>query len=173
MTADRPDWGEARSRLVTWHDPSVPAAATRDLTGLEFLRAIQSGTLPPPPIAKLANMTLLEVEPGRVVFGCEPDESLYNPIGMVHGGIACTMCDSATGCAVHTTLGPGVGYTSIDLHVSYLRPVTLETGRIRAVGRVTKPGRRVAFAEAELIDEQGKLLATATSSCLVIGPPGS
>jgi uncharacterized protein (TIGR00369 family) len=107
---------------------------------------------------------------GRVVFECEPDESAYNPIGVVHGGLVCTLADTVAGCAVHTTLDAGVAYTSIDLNVSYLRPVTKDSGVLRATGRVTKPGRRVAFSSAEIADQAGKIVATATSSLLVMDP---
>jgi uncharacterized protein (TIGR00369 family) len=113
-------------------------------------------------------MRMVEIEPGRVVFECELDESVYNPIGMVHGGLAWTLADTVIGCAVHTTLEAGVAYTSIDLNVSYLRPVTLASSPVRATGLVTKPGRRVAFASAEIVDSAGKLVATATGSCLIM-----
>jgi uncharacterized protein (TIGR00369 family) len=177
-TVDDSGWGEARSKTVQWHDPSTTAAAGATLSGIDFLRAIRDGVLPPPPIATLLGMQMREVEPGRVVFECEPDESSYNPIGVVHGGLVCTLADTVAACAVHTTLEVGVAYTSIDLNVSYLRPVTVGSGVLRATGLVTKPGRRVAFSSAEIVDGAGKLVATATSSCLVMDartsqPPGA
>ena len=98
----------------------------------------------------------------------EPDESVYNPIGLVHGGLLCTLADSVAGCAVHTTLDAGVGYTSIDITVNFLRPVTLESGRLRATGVVTKAGRKVALAAVEIHDSSDKLVATASSNCLII-----
>jgi uncharacterized protein (TIGR00369 family) len=162
------EWGEPRSRTVTWYDPLVTAAAGAQLGGLEYLRAIRDGTLPPAPIAALFRLTVSEVEHGLVVFECEPDESAYNPIGVVHGGLVCTLADSVAGCAVHSTMEVGEGYTSIDLAVSYLRPVTSASGVLRATGRVTKRGRRVAFSTAEVVDGAGKLVAAATSSCLVM-----
>jgi uncharacterized protein (TIGR00369 family) len=165
---DGSGWGEPRSKTVQWHDPSVTATAGATLSGIDFLRAIRDGVLPPPPIATLLGMQMREVEPGRVVFECEPDESSYNPIGVVHGGLVCTLADTVAACAVHTTLEAGVGYTSIDLNVSYLRPVTVGSGVLRATGLVTKPGRRVAFSSAEIVDGAGKLVASATSSCLVM-----
>ena len=143
------------------------------MTGLEFMRAIRDGRLPSAPIASLLGFTIREVEVGRIVFECTPDESAYNPIGTIHGGLLCTLADSVGGCAVHTTLDAGVAYTSIDISVHYLRPVTTASGTLRATGRVTKPGRRVAFAEAEIVDGTGKTVATATTSCLVMdGRPG-
>jgi uncharacterized protein (TIGR00369 family) len=138
------------------------------MSGLEFIRAIQRGALAPPPIGSVFGFSITEVEVGRVTFECTPDESAYNPIGVVHGGLVCTLADSVVGCAVHTTLESGVAYTSIDLNVSYLRPVTVDSGRLRAIGTVTKPGRRVAYAAAEVLDGSGKVVATATSSCLVM-----
>ncbi len=161
-------WGEPRSKTVHWYDPMITAAAGRPLSGIEFLRAIRDGVIPPPPIAVLFGMQIREIEVGQVVFECEPDESAYNPIGVVHGGLVCTLADTVTGCAVQTTLDAGVGYTSIDINVSYLRPVTKDTGVLRATGRVTKPGRRVAFSMAEIADQAGKIVATATSSLLIM-----
>ncbi|WP_040816606.1 PaaI family thioesterase [Nocardia concava] len=169
-TFDAPaGWGEARSKTVQWYDPKVGLEAAPGKTGLEYLTAMASGEIPGAPIAGLMNMRPISAGPGDVVFTCSPDESLYNPIGMVHGGVACTLLDSAAGCAVHTTLAAGVGYTSIEIKVSYLRPIHAHTGEILAHGWVTKPGRRVAFAEADLRDADGTLLATATSACLIIG----
>jgi uncharacterized protein (TIGR00369 family) len=165
---DESAWGQPRSKTVQWHDPSITAVAGATLNGLEFLLAIRDGVLPPPPIATLLGMQIREVEAGRVVFECEPDESAYNPIGVVHGGLVCTLADTVAACAVHTTLDVGVAYTSIDLNVSYLRPVTVSSGLLRATGIVTKPGRRVAFSRGEIVDGAGKTVATATSSCLVM-----
>jgi uncharacterized protein (TIGR00369 family) len=140
------------------------------MSGLEFLRAIRDGELPPPPITSLLGLRAVEVEPGCVVFEVTPDESVYNPIGTVHGGLVCTLADTVAACAVHTTLEVGFAYTSIDLNVSYTRPVTRDSGTLRAVGTVVKPGRRVAFSRAEITDAAGKVVATATSSCLVMPP---
>jgi uncharacterized protein (TIGR00369 family) len=148
--------------------PTAAAAAGATMSGLEFLQAIGDGTLAPPPIAALFQMRPISFEDGRAVFECTPDESAYNPIGVVHGGLVCTLADTVVGCAVHSTLAPGVGYTSIDISVSYLRPVTRDSGALRATGQVTKRGRRVAFAAGEIIDGAGKLVATAASNCLVI-----
>jgi uncharacterized protein (TIGR00369 family) len=147
----------------------VTAAAGSAMSGLDFLRALQNGTLPPAPIASLFLMVPTEVDDGLVVFECRPDESAYNPIGVVHGGLVCTLADTVTGCAVHSTLESGVSYTSVDITVSYLRPVTRHSGVLRATGRVAKRGRRVAFAAAEIEDGDGRVVATATSTCLVMG----
>ena len=138
------------------------------MSGLAFIRAIKDARVAPPPMASVFGFVITDVEVGRVVFECTPDESAYNPIGVVHGGLVCTLADSVVGCAVQTTLEAGVAYTSVDLNVSYLRPVTVDSGRLRAVGRVTKPGRRVAFASAEVFDANDKVVATATSTLLVM-----
>ena len=165
-------WGEPRSRTVTWYDPMVVAAGGRERTGLQTLEAMRDGVLPPPPIAMLVQMGVVAVEAGRVEFTCTVDESVYNPIGVVHGGLVCTLLDTVAGCAVHSTLPQGVGYTSIELKVTYLRAVTHASGTLTAVGTVVKPGRRVAFAEGKVLDAAGKLVATASSSLLVFPLPG-
>jgi uncharacterized protein (TIGR00369 family) len=162
------DWGAPAAKTVQWYDPKITAEAAARMAGLDFLRAIRDGLLPPPPIASLLGFAATELERGYVVFEGTPDESVYNPIGTVHGGLVCTMADTVAACAVHTTLEAGVGYTSIDLNVSYTRPVTRDSGRLRAIGTVVKPGRRVAFSRAEILDGAGKVVATATSSCLIM-----
>jgi uncharacterized protein (TIGR00369 family) len=162
------DWGEPRSGVITWHDPRPTTAAGAAMSGVEFLRAIQDGRLAPPPMAAVFGFVITDVEVGRVAFECTPDESAYNPIGVVHGGLVCTLADTVVGCAVHTTVEPGTSYTSIDLNVSYLRPVTIDSGVLRAVGTVTKPGKRVAYAAAEIRDGRDKIVATATSSLLIM-----
>jgi uncharacterized protein (TIGR00369 family) len=165
-------WGAPSSKVIHWYDPMIAAAAAPGMSGLEFLRAIGEGKLPPAPIAALLGFRPVEVEEGRVVFEVTPDESVYNPIGVVHGGLVCTLADTVAACAVHSTLPAGLAYTSIDLNVSYTRPVTRDSGTLRAIGTVVKPGRRVAFSKAEIVDGQGKVVATATSSCLIMQPGG-
>jgi uncharacterized protein (TIGR00369 family) len=162
-------WGDPRTRVVTWFDPAPTSQAGAAMSGLDFIRAIRDGVLARPPMASVFDFAMTEVEVGRVTFECTPDESAYNPIGMVHGGLVCTLADSVLGCAVHTTLDAGVAYTSVDLNVSYLRPVTIDSGRLRATGTVIKPGRKVAFGRAEILDAAGKVVATATGTCLVMG----
>jgi uncharacterized protein (TIGR00369 family) len=177
LTADQvtpqESWGEPRSRTVEWYDPMATAAGAAGLTGLEAMRAIRDGVLPPPPIATLLRMSVDDIEQGRVVFGCAVDESVYNPIGVVHGGLVCTLLDTVVGCAVHTTLPQGVGYTSIELKVNYLRAVHATSGPLRAEGRVVKPGSRVAFAEGEVTDAAGRTVATASGSLLVFPLPAA
>lgn len=157
-----------RSRTITWHDPHELARAGRGLSGLEFMQKLARRELPAPPIAELFAFEIDSVSTGDVVFRCTPDESAYNPIGVVHGGLACVLLDTVAGCAVHTTLPAGVGYTSLEIKVNYLRPIH---GGIELIahGWVTKPGRRAAFAEGDIRDASGALLATASSTCLIMG----
>ena len=157
-----------RSRTITWHDPVATAARALELSGLEYLEAMAAGELPPPPIAALMEMGPVEVSEGRAVFAAEPAEFHYNPIGVVHGGLAATMLDSAMGCAVQTTLPAGEAYTTLEVKVNYVRPMTRDTGLVRALGDIVHVGRRTATAEARLEDANGKLLAHATSTCLIM-----
>jgi len=158
----------ARERTTTWSDPTVTAARVGREPGLALLEAVRDGRLPAPPIATTLGFDLDLVEDGRAVFSLEPGEHHYNPIGSVHGGVFATLLDSAAGCAVHSTLPAGVGYTSVDLNVRFLRGMTTDTGRVTCEGRVVHRGRRMVLAEATLSDGRGRLLATATSSCLVL-----
>ena len=117
-------------------------------------------------------MEIVEVQPSRVVFALEPADWMFNPIGSVHGGVAATLLDSAMGCAVHTTLAPGTGYTTADLHVRYLRAMTAQTGRVLAIGTAVQSGRRQATAEGRIeVEATGQLIATATTGCIVMPPP--
>jgi uncharacterized protein (TIGR00369 family) len=137
-----------------------------DLSGLEQLRAlIASGKRPP--IAETLDFNLAEVDEGRAVFVGIPSQRAYNPIGAIHGGYAATLLDSACGCAVHSRLNSTQGYTTLELKVAYHRAMTLDTGPVRAEGVVLSIGRRVAFAEAKLVDLKGQLCASATSTLLV------
>ena len=159
-----------RSRTHEWEDPAILAAAAQDgRAGLDFIRAIAGGELPPPPIATLLGMEIVEASEGRAVFALDPAEWMFNPIGSVHGGIAATILDSCLGCAVQTTLPPGAAYTTTDLQVRYLRGMSADTGRVLAEGKVIHPGRRQATAEARLyVEATGKLIATATTGCIVL-----
>jgi len=142
-------WGEPRTKTVTWFDPMLGAAEGLRMAGLDYLSAIRDGVLPPAPISGLMEFGVSEVEHGRVSFTCRPDESAYNPIGVVHGGLVCTLLDSVTACAVHSTLPVGKGYTSIEIKVSYLKAVTARSGVLTATGTVVKVGSRVGFSEAK------------------------
>ncbi|MBN8227217.1 PaaI family thioesterase [Corallococcus macrosporus] len=162
-----------RTRTVTWKDPRVGASAAKTLSGLEYLRAIQRGELPAPPIAELMGFAPVEVEEGRVVFAVTAGEHHYNPIGMVHGGLAATLMDSAMGCAIHTLLPVGAGYTTLELHVNYVKGIAHDTGRLLCRGEVIHLGGRVATAQGRLVDEKGTLYAHGTTTCMVFRPPGA
>ncbi|MFF5758491.1 PaaI family thioesterase [Streptomyces longwoodensis] len=162
-----------RSRTIEWEDPRVSAAAVGRGSGLDFLRDVLAGRLPAPPISATLGFTLEEVEAGRAVFAMEPGEEHYNPIGSVHGGVYATLLDSAAGCAVQSVLPAGTGYTSLDLTLKFLRPITVDTGKVRAVGTVLHQGRRTALAQAELFDTTDRVLAHATSSCMLFPVPAA
>jgi uncharacterized protein (TIGR00369 family) len=158
---------DKRTRTVSWEDPMPGAEAAKEMSGLEYLRAILRGEQPAAPMAHLVGFGFVEVEEGRVVFECVPAEYHYNPIGAAHGGLACTLVDSAMGCAVHTMLPTGAGYTTVELKVNFLRPITVQTGRLLCEGEAIHVGGRVATAEARLTDEAGKLYAHATTTCMI------
>ncbi|MEV7661917.1 PaaI family thioesterase [Paenarthrobacter sp. NPDC089316] len=165
MTSDA---SAQRSETFTWTDPSIALQKLPQLTGMDYFSGLSNGSIAPPPIASLMKFELAEATHGHVAFECWPGEAHYNPLGIVHGGLACTLLDTALGCAAHTTLAAGFGYTSIDLAVKYLRPVTLRKGALRAEGSVVKAGSRLIFAEGRLCTADGELLATATSTLLVV-----
>lgn len=148
-------------------DPVALAARGRELAGMDYIQAIFRGELPPPPISTLMGFRGVAAEPGRAVFEMEPGPQHYNPIGTVHGGIALTLLDSAMGCAVHTLLEAGVGYTTLEVKTNFVRPITADTGTIRCEGVVIHSGSRIATAEGKLIDAGGKLLAHGTTTCLI------
>ena len=159
----------SRTRTVTWQDPVPTAAAGMEMAGLEYMQAVTAGELPPPPIAVVMRFGPIEVEEGRAVFSGEPGEDFCNPIGVVHGGYAATLLDSALGCSVHTTLAKGEAYTSLGLEAKYVRPITRDTGEVRCEANVLHRGRRQATAEAQLTDAAtGKLLAHGTTTCMVM-----
>jgi len=160
-----------RRRDVTWQDPLVGAALARDLSGLEYLLAIWQGRIPPPPIAILLGMSIVSVEPGQVTFGLDVGEHLYNPIGSVHGGVFCTLLDSAMGCAVHTSLDRGQAYTTLELKVNMVRALTMDTPGVAATGQVVSAGRRVVTASGQITGPDGALYAHATTTCLVFESP--
>lgn len=157
-----------RERLVRWEDPAATAAAIRGLSGLDGMRLVRDGKVPPPPIAVLMNFRIVEVDQGRVVFEGTPGEEHYNPIGVVHGGYAMTLFDSAMGCAIHTMLPQGVGYTTTDVQVRLIRGLTKDTGVVRCEGVALHVGRTTAVAEGKLTDAAGKLLGVATTGCAIL-----
>src|SRR3982751_6328980 len=141
-----------RTLTIHWKDPRVFAEAGKGLSGLELLQKVVAGELPRPPIADLMNFDLIEVSEGFAVFTVEPAEYHYNPIGVVHGGLAATLLDSAMGCAVHSTLPAGAGYTTLEIKVNFVRPLTAETGRVRCEAGVIHVGGRTATAEGRVSD---------------------
>lgn len=161
-----------RSRTFTWDDPTLWSTAQQELSGLQFIGQIADGTLPPPPIARLMNFRFHEVAEGKVVAVVTPAEFHYNPIGSVHGGLAATLLDTVMGCAIHTALPHGMGYTTLELKVNYVRAMTTRTGEVQAIGTVIHRGNRVATAEGKIIDSQGKLYAHGTTTCLVLSQRG-
>jgi uncharacterized protein (TIGR00369 family) len=157
-----------RVRTVTWEDPLALAQRAREMPGLEFMRALVAGELPPPPIAQLLGFTVADADVGRARFEATAGEEHYNPIGVVHGGVAATLLDSVMGCAVHTTLDAGVAYTTLELKVNYVRAATAGMPLV-AEAEVIHRGRKVATAEGRLrAGDGGKLLAHATTTCLII-----
>lgn len=157
------------SLTISWENPERLAEQAVSMPGLEFLEAIRDGSLPPAPIQELLGFSLDEVEEGRVVFTAEPGPQHYNPIGVVHAGLAATMLDSSMGAAVHSTLPQGTGYSTLETKFNLVRPITAETGRIASEGRVIHRGGRIATADGKLTSAAGKLLAHGTSTCLIMG----
>jgi uncharacterized protein (TIGR00369 family) len=156
-----------RSRTVEWHDPLVSVPLARRLDGLEFVQALVDGDIPASPMLNLMNARARAGAAGRVEISLEPDESMYNSIGAVHGGAVCTLLDSVVGAAVQSTLAAGWGFTSVEIKVNYMRPITHDSGVLTGVGTVKRSGRRVAFAEGEAVDSSGRVVATATSTMLL------
>ena len=159
----------ARTRTIAWEDPLVSAHAGASMSGIECLRAIAQGMIPPPPIALLLGFEIAEVAEGRVVFSAETGEHQYNPIGVVHGGVAATLLDSVMGCAVHSRLPRGRGYTTLEIKVNYVRAIKRESGPLRAIGTVVHMGAKTATAEGQLFDGDGRLVAHATTTCMLFG----
>jgi uncharacterized protein (TIGR00369 family) len=159
---------DERTRTVTWDDPMVGATAARGLGGREYLQALLDGKFPPPPIARLLGFGLEAVGDGWARFATVPAEFHYNPIGVVHGGLAATLLDSAMGCAVQSTLPAGVGYTTVELHVNLVRALTKDTGRVTCEAKVVHAGRTLATAEGRVVDAAGKLHAHGTTTCMIL-----
>jgi uncharacterized protein (TIGR00369 family) len=164
---DRSSGATDRTRTVSWQDPMVLARLGGSASGLDLLQRMVRGELPPPPIAELLGFRLTHVEPGFARFEIEPAEYHYNPIGVVHGGVAGTLLDSAMGCSVHTTLPPKTAYTTLEFKVNLVRAVTMKTGTLLCEGRIVYGGKRMATAEGKLIDRDGKLYAHGSTTCMI------
>lgn len=159
-----------RTRTITWEAPRIPGQDGQSRSGLEHLQQIVAGKWPRPPMGAMMNFYLAEVSEGHAVFFAEPEECHYNPLGVVHGGFAATLLDSAMGCAVHSTLPAGVRYTTLEIKVNFVHAMTVETGRVRCEAKVLHVGNRTATAEASVIDESGKLYAHGTTTCIIFRP---
>lgn len=167
------DGGEPtlRSRVTTWHDPRPTAIAGASMPGLDVIRAVQAHRLPTAPMHELMQISIAAVEFGKVVFTCQPDDSAYNAIGSVHGGLVCTLLDAVMGGATHTTMAQGRGFSSVEIKVNYLKAVHRSSGLLTATGTVVKSGSRVAFAEGVVTNASGAVVATASSTLLVFDTP--
>lgn len=162
----------SRSRQVSWTDPAEfqqAVASGKYRSGLEILEAMRTGELAKPPIAELMGYWPTEFSDGRAVFECDPDESHYNPMGTVHGGLAATLLDTAMACAIHTQLPITTGYTTLELKVNYIRAMTSSTGRVRVLGQVIHCGKRTATADGRIEDAEGRLMAHGSTTCLILG----
>ena len=146
---------------------TVSAEQQNAMTGLEFVQGLASGTLPLNTIAQTLGYDIVEAEDGRVVITAEPRDTHLNPAGTVHGGLAATLLDSCMGLAVRSTLPKGINSTTLEFKISFVRPITPQTGEIRAEGWVINCGRRVGIAEGKVTDKQGRLLVHGTTTCLI------
>jgi len=163
-----------RERVVRWEDPrtTLEALADRGLSGLDFLRALRDGELPPPPFGQLLGFTIDEVDPGRVVFSVVPGEHLLNPNAVLHGGVAASMIDTVTGCAVTSQLPTGSTCATLQLAVNFVRSLDAASPAVRCEGRVLHLGRRSAVAEGRMTLPDGRLVAHGTATLQILGPEG-
>jgi uncharacterized protein (TIGR00369 family) len=158
------------TRTYEYDSRTFDPAVARELSGLDYLRGILRGDFPAAPIAATLGFTITEVDHGRAVFTGTPERFVYNPIGVVHGGYAATLLDSAMGCAVHSTLPAGKAYTTVDLSISLVRAITERTGTVRSEAKVIHVGSSVVTAEGRIVGTDGTLYAHATTTCLVLSP---
>jgi uncharacterized protein (TIGR00369 family) len=156
-----------RTRTALWEDPAPGIEDALSLSGIDYLRAIAAGSAPPPPLARLLGFEIETIEEGRVTFAMDPAEYHYNPYGVVHGGVAATLFDSALGCAVQSLLPKASMAPTMQLNINYIRPITISTGRVRCSGQVVHLGNRSATAEGRLVDMHGKLYAHATGTFVI------
>src|SRR3954464_10096512 len=158
-----------RERVVDWQAPGPAAKAAAGMTGMEAMCAIRDGILPPPPRARLIGFRMAVVEPGRIVMELEPHESLENTIGLMHGATAAALLDTAMGCAISTRLPAGQGSVTLDLKLTYLRPLTVRSGTISAEGKLIKLGRQTSYTEGFVRDGAGNLAVHATATFSMMG----
>ena len=146
----------------------VPPEIVSQFSGLEVLQKMLNGELPYPAMSEIISVRLTEVAPGRVVFESTPSERYYNPAGIAHGGYAMTLLDTSMGTAVYSTLGPGIRYATLETKVNFVRPITVATGRLRAIGTAVHTGKRTATAEGRLVDNAGDLYAHGTTTIFLM-----
>jgi uncharacterized protein (TIGR00369 family) len=157
-----------RSRTITWSDPQEGASKAKQMSGLDYLQAIGRGEIPYPPLLYTLDLKAVSMEKGKAVFAFHPQEFHYNTIGSVHGGVISSILDSAMGCAVHSTLEAGTGYTTLELKVNFLKAVTIKAGLLKATGKIIHAGKKTALVEAQLTDEKGDIYAHGVSTCLIM-----
>jgi uncharacterized protein (TIGR00369 family) len=158
------------TRTIDEEKPAGDTEGRPALNGLEYMRQLMTGEREPSGMARLMNMRLVEVSEGRAVFAVEPDERHYNGLGIAHGGLAATLLDSALGCAINTAMPAGRVFTTLEMKVNYVRPLTAETGEVRCEARVIHAGGRTATAEGRIVDANGKLYAHGTATCMLFRP---
>src|ERR1700754_4199496 len=168
-TADLFAPASRRERVVDWQAPGPVAKVAAGMSGLAFMRAIRDGIVPEPPMARLINFRMRIAEPGRIVMELEPHESLENTVGLLHGATAAALVDTAMGCAVTTMLPAGQASVTLDLKLTYLRPLSVQSGTIAAEGKVIKLGRQTSYAEGFVRDGTGNLAVHATAIFSIIG----
>lgn len=161
--------GAERSRSYEWSDPAEVAGTVLALDGRAAIQAFVDESAVPP-IGRTLDFAITDVGEGMAEVRMVPQEFHFNPIGSVHGGIAATLLDTVTGCAVHSRLPQGTGYTTLSLTINYIRGMDVDTGEVRATGTVTSMGRRVATASGRIEDASGRTIATATATLLILGP---
>ena len=168
-TVDLFSFDTRRHRVVDWQAPGPVAKATAGMTGLETMCAIRDGILPPPPMARLIGFEMCIAEPGRIVMELDPDESLENTIGLLHGATAAALLDTSMGCAIATMQPAGQTSVTLDLKLTYLRPLSVRSGTVSAEGKVVKLGRQASYAEGFVRDGAGNLAVHATATFTMIG----
>ncbi|MEV0587136.1 PaaI family thioesterase [Nonomuraea sp. NPDC050310] len=168
-----PEPAGTRQHVISWEDPGILAREGLGLSGLDCLRALIKGALPPPPACSMLNFRLTDAEEGRAAGVMEPAEYQYNPFGGVHGGVLVTLMDTVMGCAVHTMLPAGVLYSTLEVKSNFVRQVSVHSGRLRCEASVVHLGSRTATAECRVTDASGDLCAHGTTTCLILRMPGA
>lgn len=157
-----------RTRTYEWVNPLETGEKGKTMSGYDFLNGILKGDISPPPIAATLDFHPLSLEEGKVAFEFQPQGFHYNPIGSIHGGVISTLLDTVMGCALHSKLPQGVAYTTLELKINFIKAVTIKSGKMKAEGRLIHAGKSTAFIEADLKDEEGKLYAHGTSTCMLL-----